>query len=116
VNHAEFQILLALADGDRHGYGIMREIEAASQGAVRLGPGTLYGTIKRMLRAELIEKSATRPAPRDDDDRRRSYYGLTQKGRTVVTQESERLAALVHVAETKRVLRGRAPRLAEGSS
>jgi DNA-binding PadR family transcriptional regulator len=68
---SEFQILLALADGERHGYAIMQEIERRTAGEVRLGPGTLYGSIKRMLAAGLIEESARRPAAERDDERRR---------------------------------------------
>ena len=76
---AVLHILLALSDEDRHGLGIMSEVEQRTLGAVRLGPGTLYGTIKRMLTAGLIEESVERPPPPDDDTRRR-YYGLTALG------------------------------------
>ena len=106
VNHSEFHILLALADHERHGYGIMREVEEKSGGTVRLGPGTLYGAIKRMLSAGLIEESARRPARKDDDQRRRCYYRLTPQGRRIVTEEAQRLAALVRVAAAKRLLTG----------
>ena len=93
LNHSEFHILLALADGQRHGYGIMQEVEARSAGTVRLGPGTLYGAIKRMLAAGLIEESARRPTAKNDDQRRRCYYRLTRFGRTVAAAEAQRLAA-----------------------
>ena len=115
LNHSEFHILLALADGERHGYGIMQEVEARSAGRVRLGPGTLYGAIKRMLAAGLIEESAKRPIASSDDQRRRCYYRLTRLGRTVATAEAERLAALVRVAEAKRLVSGPAPSVAGGA-
>lgn len=105
LNQSEFHILLALADAPRHGYGIMQEVEKRAQGKVRLGPGTLYGAIKRMLAAGLIEESDRRPASEPDDQRRRSYYRLTRLGRRVATEEAQRLAALVHVAESKRLIR-----------
>lgn len=114
VNHSEFHILLALADRERHGYGIMQEVEAKSAGTVRLGPGTLYGAIKRMLTAGLIEESEKRPAQKDDDERRRCYYRLTRRGRSVVTEEAERLAALVRVAAAKRLVAGQALPVAGG--
>lgn len=103
LNHSEFHILLALADGERHGYGIMQEVEQGSDGSVRLGPGTLYGAIKRLLAAGLIEESAERPEE-EDDQRRRCYYRLTGRGGEVVRAEASRLAALVRVAESKRLL------------
>ncbi|HEY5902260.1 MAG TPA: PadR family transcriptional regulator, partial [Anaerolineales bacterium] len=74
---AVFNILLALADGEKHGYGIMLEVEANTKGQVIMGPGTLYGSIKRMLQADLIEESDERVDPEMDDPRRRSYYRLT---------------------------------------
>jgi DNA-binding PadR family transcriptional regulator len=100
-----FHILLALADQERHGYGIMQEVMAMTQNDVRMGPGTLYGSIKRLLKANLIEESDERPDPELDDERRR-YYRLTGFGRRVLAAEAERLSALVDVAETKRVLGG----------
>jgi len=100
---AVFHILLALAEGESHGYGIMREVEERSEGKMRLGPGTLYGSIKRMLAAGLIEESAARPDPELDDERRR-YYRLTDFGRRVTMAEAERLAHLVNVAQAKRML------------
>jgi len=106
VNHSEFHILLALADSERHGYGIMQEVEEKSGGTVRLGPGTLYGAIKRMLASGLIEESPKRPALKDDE-RRRCYYRLTRRGRRIVAEEAERLAALVRVAAAKRLVSGR---------
>jgi DNA-binding PadR family transcriptional regulator len=116
LNRSEFHILLALADVPRHGYGIMQEVERRSDRKVRLGPGTLYGAIKRMLAAGLIEESDQRPATEPDDQRRRCYYRLTRLGRKVATEEAQRLAALVHVAQAKRLIQAGdlAPRGAEG--
>ena len=99
-------ILLALVDEERHGYGIMLEVERRTDGKTRMGPGTLYGSIKRMLSEGLIEESDERPDPELDDERRR-YYRLTDFGRRVAGAEVERLAALVSVAREKRLLSGR---------
>jgi DNA-binding PadR family transcriptional regulator len=99
---AVFHILLALADGERHGYGIMLEVEAMTEGRVEMGPGTLYGTIKRTIKAGLIVESDDRPDPELDDERRR-YYRLTAFGRRVLAAEVERLTALVDIAQSKRV-------------
>ena len=112
LSHCEFHILLALADGERHGYGIMQEVETRSGAKVRLGPGTLYGAIKRMLAAGLIEESAKRPVAKHDDQRRRCYYRLTRFGRAVAAEEAERLAALVRVAEAKRLVAHQPPLVA----
>jgi DNA-binding PadR family transcriptional regulator len=114
VKDSEFHILLALADGERHGYGIMQEVEQRSQGTVRMGPGTLYGAIKRMLATGLIEESSRRPSSDKDDDRRRCYYRLTRMGRSVAAKEADRLAELVHVAELKRLLTRRSGALEGG--
>ena len=114
INHSDFHILLALADRERHGYGIMQEVEARSQGTVRLGPGTLYGAIKRLLAAGLIEESAKRPIARKDDERRRCYYRLTSLGRESAVAEAERLAALVCTAQAKRLLGRHLPATAGG--
>jgi DNA-binding PadR family transcriptional regulator len=100
---SEFQILLALADGERHGYAIMQEIDRRSAGAVRLGPGTLYGSIKRMLAAGLIEESEKRPSAADDDERRR-YYRITTLGKRSATAEARRMERLVTAARAKRLL------------
>ena len=100
---AVLHILLALADQDRHGLGVMHEVEVRTKGAVRLGPGTLYGTIKRMVRAGLIAEAAERPEP-DEDDTRRRYYTTTDLGRQVLRLEAERLQELVNAARVKRVL------------
>lgn len=95
--------MLALSDGERHGYGIMQEIAARLHAPARMGPGTLYGTIKRMLEDGLIEESALRPDLALDDQRRR-YYRLTPYGRVAAQAEAERLAQLVRVARHKRLL------------
>jgi DNA-binding PadR family transcriptional regulator len=102
---AVFHILLALADGEKHGYGIMQEVAAITAGGMRMGPGTLYGTIKRMLDGGLIEESDERPDPALDDERRR-YYRLTSFGERVAQAEAGRLAALLSVARSKRLVGG----------
>jgi DNA-binding PadR family transcriptional regulator len=102
---AVFHILLALADGEKHGYGIMQEIARITAGAVRMGPGTLYGTIKRMLESGLIEEAEERPDPSLDDERRR-YYRLTDFGNQVAQAETTRLSLLLQAAQAKKVLRG----------
>ena len=100
---AVLHVLMTLVDGDRHGYGIMQEIAARTQGKLRMGPGTLYGSIKRMLADGLIQESGERPDPALDDERRR-YYQLTDLGRRVVAAEAQRPAQLVNVARAKHVL------------
>jgi DNA-binding PadR family transcriptional regulator len=100
---AVFNILLALADGEKHGYAIMLEVEANTKGQVLMGPGTLYGSIKRMLTSGLIEESDERADPQMDDQRRR-YYRLTDLGRRTLRMEAERLASQVQIAKTKKVL------------
>ncbi len=100
---AVFNILLALMDGEKHGYAIMLEVEANTSGEVKMGPGTLYGSIKRMLEAGLIAESGDRPDPQLDDQRRR-YYQLTASGRRSLKAEAERLARQVRIARTKQVL------------
>ena len=101
---AVLHILLALADEERHGYGIMREVEERTGGETRMGPGTLYGSIKRMLADGLIEESDERPDPAMDDQRRR-YYRITDFGRRVAGAEAERLQSIVTAARAKSVLR-----------
>lgn len=100
---AVFEILLALADQDRHGYGIMQEVEQRTEGLMKLGPGTLYGSIKRMLESDLIEDSGDRPDPELDDDRRK-YYRLTIQGRQVAIAEANRLERQVRQAREKNLL------------
>ena len=100
---SEFQILLALGDAERHGYGIRQEVASRTGDEVRLGPGTLYGSIKRMLAAGLIEESDERPDPEFDDERRR-YYRITAFGRAVAMAEARRMERLVAQARQKRFL------------
>lgn len=102
---AVFHILLALVDGERHGYGIMQEVAARTDGKVRMGPGTLYGSIKRMLADGLIEAAGERSDPALDDERRR-YYKLTDFGQRVAYAEAQRLAQLVRTAQMKQLLPG----------
>lgn len=102
---AVFHILLALADGEKHGYAIMQEVTAITQGDMKMGPGTLYGSIKRMLEMCLIAESDERPDPALDDERRR-YYRLTPFGEQVARAESQRLAALLHAASLKKLIGG----------
>jgi len=104
LSPAAFHIMLVLADGENHGYAIMREVAEQTQGSMRLGPGSLYGTIKRMLADGWIEESDERPDPKLDDERRR-YYRLTGVGRKLVQAEVERLEQLVNFARKKRLLR-----------
>jgi DNA-binding PadR family transcriptional regulator len=99
---SEFEILLALADGERHGYSIMTDVAERTRGTVRLGPGTLYGSVKRMLASGLIDESAAKR--RAADDERRRYYRLTTLGRAVAAAEAERLEELVRQARSKRLL------------
>src|SRR3954447_19781058 len=100
---AAFHILLALSGGERHGYAIMREIEASTQGQLRVGPGTLYRSIKQMLAQGLIAEAEERPDPALDDERRR-YYRLTGFGQRVAAAEARRLARLVAQARERRLL------------
>ena len=100
---AVFNILLALADSEKHGYGIMLEVEANTNGQVLMGPGTLYGSIKRMLKAGLIEESDERRDLELDDQRRR-YYRVTGLGRRTLEADLQRLAAQLNIARRKRLL------------
>ena len=100
---AVFHILLALGDGERHGYAIMQEVANNTGGQLRMGPGTLYGTIKRMLADRLIEETDQRPDPALDDERRR-YYRLTAFGAKVASAEVRRMASLVKAARGKRLI------------
>src|SRR5918994_2765535 len=95
-------ILLALADEDRHGYAIMQEVARLTDGAIHMGPGTLYGTIKRMLATGLLEETDERPDP-DLDDERRRYYRATPLGVRVLEAETARMSTLVGAARAKRV-------------
>jgi len=95
-----FHILLALAGGEQHGYGIMQEVLERTGGKVHLWPATLYGSIKRLMEADLIAESAERPLPAFDDARRR-YYKLTALGRSVLDAECARLQELVDAIRGK---------------
>lgn len=101
---AAFYILIALADGDRHGYAIMQEVSKRSGGSVRLGPGTLYGAISRLLRDGLIEETEERPDPKMDDSRRR-YYRLNGQGGRALAAEAKRLEALARLARSTKTVR-----------
>src|SRR5262245_4884371 len=101
---AVFHILLTLADGEAHGYAMMQEVTRRSGGTVRLGPGTLYGAISRLLQDGIIEESEERPDPEMDDTRRR-YYRLTKLGARVLATETERLADLVKAARSTKAVR-----------
>ncbi len=101
-------ILLALADGEAHGYAIMQDVAQRSDGVVRLGPGTLYGAIGRMLEDRLIEESQERPDPSLDDSRRR-YYRLTPYGGEVLAAETKRLAVLLRAARSSKAIRSMKP-------
>lgn len=98
-----FHIMLTLAGGEQHGYGIMQEVLQRSGGKVRLWPATLYGSIKRLIEAGLIEESDERPAPELDDARRR-YYRLTALGKRVLDAECDRLQELVNTIRVKQGL------------
>jgi DNA-binding PadR family transcriptional regulator len=100
-----FHILLALAEEERHGYGIMQDVAWQTNNALQLGPGTLYGCLKRMLAAGLVEESDERPDPAMDDERRR-YYRMTALGRRAVRAEAERLAGAVTAARARRLFAG----------
>jgi DNA-binding PadR family transcriptional regulator len=100
LTHVALNVLLALADGERHGYGIMLEVRERTAGRVRLGPGTLYGAIKRLKEGGIIEESGKRPDPEADDERR-CYYRLTGFGGEVLAAEVERLDDLVRAARRK---------------
>ncbi|HYL75354.1 MAG TPA: helix-turn-helix transcriptional regulator [Bryobacteraceae bacterium] len=98
-----FHIMLALAGGEQHGYGIMQEVLERTAGKVRLWPATLYGSLKRLIEAELIQESDERPAPEFDDARRR-YYRLTAFGRQVLDAECDRLQELVSAIRVKQAM------------
>jgi DNA-binding PadR family transcriptional regulator len=105
LSPAAFSILLALRDGEKHGYAILRDVSEQSEGAVKLLPGTLYNLLKRMLDDGWIEELEERPDPQLDDERRR-YYRLTAAGEKIVSLEAERLAGLVRTAQKHGLLPG----------
>ncbi|MCX6926482.1 MAG: PadR family transcriptional regulator [Verrucomicrobia bacterium] len=100
---AVFHVLLALTDGELHGYAIMQAVAENTGGRMKMGPGTLYGTIKRLLETRMIEESDQRPDPELDDDRRR-YYRLTAVGQRAVRAEAARYAELATIARRKRLI------------
>jgi DNA-binding PadR family transcriptional regulator len=109
---ATLHILVALGPGEKHGYGIMRDVEALSDGAIRMGPGTLYGSIKRMVADGLIEETQPR-ADAEIDDQRRRYYRLTSLGAKISAAELARLDALVRRAGSAEWAQRLLPRLGE---
>ena len=95
---AQFHVLVALTAGDLHGYAIMGAVEESSGGVVRMGPATLYGTLKKLVDRDLVEESDHRPSSNDDE--RRRYYRLTGLGQAVCQAESDRLSTLVSIARS----------------
>lgn len=104
---ATFHILLALADDDRHGYAIIQDVAARTRGELQMSAGTLYRSIHRMLEQGLLAETSERPAP-DEDDERRRYYRITRFGSSVASAEAARLAELVADARARKLLKGRA--------
>ena len=102
LSPAIHHILLALADQERHGYGIMLEVGRLTSGATKMGPGTLYGTLKRLLAAGLVDETGQRPDPELDDERRR-YYRITRLGARVLQAETSRVSVLLYAARAKKV-------------
>ncbi|HZW04908.1 MAG TPA: PadR family transcriptional regulator [Anaerolineaceae bacterium] len=100
-----FHMLLALADGEKHGYGIMQAVAEETQGQMQIRTGSLYGSIQRMIEAGLIEETNERPDPALDDERRR-YYGLTDFGRRVLAAEAARIERAMAVIQEKHILDG----------
>jgi DNA-binding PadR family transcriptional regulator len=103
LSRSAFLILLAIADQSRHGLGIIDEVEAGTGGRVKMGPGTLYGTLQKLVAAGLIREAVEAPDPADDDPRRR-YYRITAAGERSLRAEAERMRSMVEAAVTKRVL------------
>lgn len=107
LSHHVFHLLLSLANGPRHGYGILLDVEERTGGSVRLGTGTLYSALKRLHEQGWIEETE---APEDsDEDPRRRFYRLTGLGRSAVTREAGRLEEMVQQARAARLLPGEAP-------
>ena len=103
---AVFHVLLSLAGGERHGYAIMQEVVTSTGGRIKMGPGTLYGTIKRLLQSGLIQECESRVDPKLDDERRR-YYRLTALGQRVVKAEAGRYQEMADLARGKKLIGGR---------
>ncbi len=110
-----FHILLALAGEERHGYGIVQDVAEQTNGALQLGPGTIYGCLKRMLAASLIEESDERPDPALDDQRRR-YYRMTELGQRAARAEAQRLTSAVAAARARRLVGRGTAGTAEGKA
>ena len=104
LTSAVLHIMLTLADGEKHGYAIMQEVEANTGGVMRMGPGTLYGSLQRMLKDGLIVEASERVLASDEE--RRRYYRLTGFGQQVLSAEAQRLEQLVRLAQHKQVLPG----------
>ncbi len=104
---ATFHILMAVAEEDRHGYAIIQDVAARTDGSLKLSPGTLYRSIQRMLEQGLLEETTERPAP-DQDDERRRYYRITEFGRETARAEARRLTNLVRLAKASGLAPGRA--------
>ena len=107
LSAATFHILMALAEGDRHGYGIIQDVAASTDGSLKLSAGTLYRSIQRMLEQGLIVETRERPAP-DQDDERRRYYRITPFGTAVARAEARRLTQLVRLARASGFAPGKA--------
>lgn len=103
LSNAEFHILLAIADEERHGYAIMQEVKQSTQGLIRLAPGTLYRCVQELLQKGLIGESDRHPVA--GEDQRRRYYAVSSLGRRVLSAEARRLSEAVALAKSKRVLR-----------
>jgi DNA-binding PadR family transcriptional regulator len=103
LSRSAFLVLLSLADQPRHGLAIVDRVEEATSGQVKIGPGTLYGTLQKLVTAGLVRETDRPPDP-DDHDPRRRYYRLTPKGDRKLKAEAVRMRALVHVAVDHRVL------------
>jgi DNA-binding PadR family transcriptional regulator len=105
---AMFNVLLALADGEKHGYAILKDVEEQTSGEVALSTGTLYGIIKRLLADGMIVEMRQRPAAVNDDQRRR-YYRLTETGRSTAVAEAVRMEKLIARARAKRLIKALRP-------
>lgn len=99
----DYHILFVLLDGERHGYGMVKEIDRQTGGQIRLEAGNLYRSVRRLIKQGLIVESDKRPAPESDDERRR-YYGITEFGRQVVAAETDRMRSVVAAAEARMVV------------
>ena len=103
ITETTFFILLSLAGEARHGYGIMKDVEAISDARVRFSTGTLYGALQRLLRKGWIERLTVHQSPRSSDDRNQKHYAITQEGRDVLKAETERMRKLVFIAQVQRL-------------